>query len=127
MTNASRTIEEYLSPNLRYLDNLVATCKLVALGSKLRVVYSGAPVVDLRVESRYPHQHRDKVKIHNALVHKWLGTNYPKVLYIDFWNLTADGVNRTSDGFHSVSDINMIKATYILNVMDGMRSEEGAW
>jgi hypothetical protein len=29
-------------------------------------------------------------------------------------------VNRTSDGFHSLSDINMIKSNYLLNVMESL-------
>ena len=43
-----------------------------------------------------------------------------RVLYIDLYNLTLDGVSRTSDGFHSLSDVNMIKASYVLNIMDAM-------
>lgn len=29
-------------------------------------------------------------------------------------------LNHTSDGFHSLTDINMIKATYVMNIMDAM-------
>jgi hypothetical protein len=36
-------------------------------------------------------------------------------------------VNRTSDGFHSLSDVNMIKASYVLNVMDSMSRPGGSY
>ena len=169
MTNATKTIEEYLKPSLQSIVNIALSCKVVELGPLLRIVFSGAPVVSTKVESKvtfsnpfhhipysvssypmlciiifhtpyhhiscfpfhcfrpqYPHQRRDKVKSHNSYVHKWLTLHYPRVLYTDFWNLTADGVNRTSDGFHSLSDINVIKATYLLNIMDKM-AENNSW
>ena len=78
------------------------------------------------IEKLYPQQHRSNVKIHNLHIHGWLVNHYPHVLYIDVYNLTKNGTDHTSDGFHSLSDVNMIKASYILNVMDAM-SRNGSW
>lgn len=86
----------------------------------MRIVFSGIPVVDKVVEKKYPHQHRSLIKVQNLYIHRWLDRYYPRVLYIDLYNLTLDGTERTSDGFHSLSDVNMMKATYVLNLMDGM-------
>jgi hypothetical protein len=51
------------------------------------------PVVHKLVEEKYPHQNRDYVKRHNLQVRNWLAEHYSSVLYLDFWNLTADGIN----------------------------------
>jgi hypothetical protein len=126
-TNATHTINNYLQPALAKITRLINSCTInPSLGSKMRVIYIGAPVVSSHIEKLYPQQHRSNVKIHNLHVHGWLVNHYPHVLYIDVYNLTKNGTDHTSDGFHSLSDVNMIKASYILNVMDAM-SRNGSW
>ena len=120
-TNATLTIHSYLQPALAKISRLISSCTIDRyLGEKMRVIYIGVPVVSARIEKLYPQQHRNNVKIHNVQVRQWLADNYPYVPYIDMYNLTKNGTDHTSDGFHSLSDVNMIKASYILNVMDVM-------
>ncbi len=120
-TNATYTIQNYLQPALAKISRLINSCTVNrSLGKKMRVIYIGVPVVSARIEKLYPQQHRNNVQIHNVHVRQWLDDNYPYVLYVDIYNLTKNGTDHTSDGFHSLSDVNMIKASYILNIMDAM-------
>ena len=126
-TNATQTVRNYLQPTLAKISRLIKSCTINPnLGEKMRVIYIGLPVVSVRIEKLYPQQHRSNVQIHNSIVQRWLKEYYPYVLYIDLFNLTKNGTDHTSDGFHSLSDVNMIKASYILNVMDAM-SRNGSW
>ncbi len=49
----------------------------------------------------------------------YLVQHFPKVVILNYWNLSDVFVqqNRTSDGFHSLSDSNLIKSMMLLNAM----------
>jgi hypothetical protein len=86
----------------------------------IRVVVSGATVCSETLERMYPFQHRSQALQFNIEVEKWLHHHHPHVVFLDPWNLSRASLNRSSDGFHFLTDYNIITATTLLNLMDRM-------
>ncbi len=56
----------------------------------------------------------------------YLRASFPQVAFLNVWNLTHESLNRTSDGFHQVSDVNLIKVMTILNTMKALHDRDHA-
>ena len=91
------------------------------------MIISGIGVCDHFLQQLFPHQNTTAAIAYNARLKKLVKLTYPAlpIVMIDFLNVTeraiADG--RTSDGHHFLSDVNLIKAMSILNVMERMAVE----
>jgi hypothetical protein len=117
-TNASVVINDYLSPDITTLKEWFRDCP-----EKLLLTYTGATVSSEYLEELYPHQRREKVRAFNDHVRTWLAANHPAVVFLDPYNITFSaiypsvGVSRSSDGFHLISDFNILYANVLLNLM----------
>lgn len=69
-----------------------------------------------KVVEQFKHQSNEHAAKFYAAVHNYLAENYPSVKLLNLLSLTSEGINR-SDGFHSFSDINLLKAMMVLNAM----------
>jgi hypothetical protein len=87
---------------------------------RVKILFSGSTVCTDEVEKKYPYQHRTVVRQYNKDMSNWFSSNYRGSQSLDFWNLTLESLNRTSDGFHQLTDVNMIKVIGILNMMNYM-------
>lgn len=86
-------------------------------------VVSGVPANSERITAAYPDQSDGNTAFYNLNMVKRLKRWYPQVLYLNFWNLTHEAVlaHRTSDGYHQLTDTNIIKTMALLNVMKLVR------
>ena len=118
-TNALKTISNFIQPSMAEVEQLMKECSLHVRDryKYFRFAYIGVPVISTAMEARYPHQDRINASIFNAQMRNYLYQSYPEVTYLDFWNITKDAEDRTSDGFHKLSDINMMQAVTLLNIM----------
>ena len=88
----------------------------------LHLVRFGVTVCVEELETRYPHQKRNLIQAHNADLSIWLKDNYPEVTFLDPYSATLDAMSdaiapRSADGFHFLSDFNVLYANTILNLM----------
>jgi hypothetical protein len=66
---------------------------------------------------KYPHQNHHKAAHFYHIVDLFLQSFHPNVQLINFLALTKEGNNRSHDGYHSFTDINILKAVIVLNHM----------
>jgi hypothetical protein len=85
--------------------------------NKIHYIFSGATVSSTALVKRYPGQADEFVATYNANMTKWFQDHYPDVKPINFFNLTKEGNSRTSDGLHSLTDVALMKAMTVLNLM----------
>jgi len=117
--NATRTISELLAPTL---SGIRSTCTLGnrTFSKQVRTVVSGVNWVTKMNADKYPHQAPKYGLAHNRGIAEYLGNEFPSAKMISFWNMTMEAANRTSDGFHHLTDINLMKAMILINIMDLM-------
>ena len=118
-TNPSQTIDKLLNKSMRHLQKVLRECGLEhQLGREIQVLFSGVQSVAPSLEAAYPHQSAANVIAFNSALSSYISKHYPFILMIDFTAMSFDGVNRTSDGFHKLSDINAMQAMSLVNVMN---------
>lgn len=102
-----------------FLDNIMVDFarRFYHCYDRIRFLYSGGTSSTNDLVQKYPHQSDEKVIQFNSDIKNWFNKKYPFVLVLDFFNLTWESHNHTSDGFHHLSDVNLIKAMTLLNSM----------
>jgi len=110
-------ITTFLDPIMNKLQSELSSC-----WERVKILFSGATVCSDEVVKKYPHQNRANVAEFNKNMATWLKEHHPRVESVDFFNLSAESVNsgRTADGFHSLTDVNLLKAVTVLNIMHRM-------
>jgi hypothetical protein len=96
--------------------NVIQT-RLKECMERVKIVYVGATVCSDAVVRKYPHQNKGHILDFNAKMKQWFTQHHPEVLHVQYWNVSNDASARTSDGFHPLSDINLLKAVTTLNIM----------
>lgn len=81
---------------------------------RLVILWGGMSVQSRLLDSHYPHQSREQVKVFNEITSRKMAEEF-QVESLDWFNLTAEAPK--SDGFHSLTDVNLLKAMYILHYM----------
>lgn len=122
-TSSQIAIPTSFEPYLKRITSKMRECHgggVLNPDTHLRIVFAGAPVNLPAIEKKYPSQRRDRVARYNDEVAAWLHQEYPLAMTLNFYNMTLEAVNRTSDGFHSLTDVNVMKVTSILAMMDRM-------
>ena len=105
------TINEVIEPFLSELRDAKLACPNVTF----HVVFMGLGSQSRSLDLKYPHQSRELTANFNAEVSGFLKETHG----MDFIDVSS--LNRsapTSDGYHFLSDVNLIKAMYVLNYMD---------
>ena len=126
-SKADRFFEEFIRQTIEEIKRIVSTCAH-PIRHKVRVILSGIGACDDFLQKRFPYQNTSAVIRFNARVEELVNLTYPTlpIVTMDFLKVTewaiADG--RTSDGYHFLSDVNLIKAMSILNVMERMAVEQ---
>jgi hypothetical protein len=118
----AETIQRYVDPLLHQLNSTRCPGKQSpsSVSQRYKVAFIGLPASDSEVAQRYPKQESHAAMRFNAEMKQYLELHHSYVKTFDFWNLTWSGIARTSDGFHSMTDINIMKAMYVLNAMNLM-------
>jgi hypothetical protein len=114
-TNPDDTIAKFLKPAFEHLHKQLSACR-----HRVHVIVSGTTTCSDTVVKTYPFQHQKNSIRHNQVVREWLRENHPGVLFLDYIQLSAAeiAVNSTSDGFHFLSDYNIITANVFLNILN---------
>jgi hypothetical protein len=87
---------------------------------KVEVIWLGyATSQTPALEDKYPYQSVDHILEFNAFTRNYVqmqsnAMGFPLVI-LDWLNLTY--TSQTSDGFHGLTEVNLVKASHILNVM----------
>ena len=116
-TDPERTRAAFLSPILEHVRALQAACPH---RNEWRIVWLAGAAQSRLLDARYPHQSREQMADFNRrMADTLLGLGIP---VIESWNLTLNAA--TSDGLHFLTDVNMQRATSILNFLSlSMQSE----
>jgi hypothetical protein len=83
--------------------------------NKLRVLWVAFSSQSRSLDKRYPHQSRENATLFNEEMNAQVQEAIPNVTIIEWWNLTLDA--QTSDGFHFLTDVNLLKANHFLHVI----------
>ena len=112
-----------MNANLTYLGYLMPvfehpSFKECVRRGKARVIWVAPTAQSTKLDERYPHQERSAVLEFEREIQAELGASgyRDEVVTLDWWNLTKD--SPTSDGLHSMTDINLAKASQILYLAD---------
>ena len=107
--------QTFLQPMLSRLAEAKKKCSYAV---KYVLVYSGVPANSAAVAAKYPDQCDWCTENFNRDMDKYLSQHFPEVVFLNFWNLTHEIMlqNRTADGFHQLSDSNLIRTMMVLNV-----------
>ena len=109
--NFSRIVEAFLDPILSTAEQLRSTC---AHPSPWSVVWAGSSVQGRVLDQVYPHQAREVTRDLDERLSSYLLERF-QVPTLPLWNLTAGAA--TSDGFHYLSEANLLKAVALLHFM----------
>lgn len=125
-TNAETFLYLLVLPIFESINRTVTSCPY-NISSTIRIAMSGVNICDKSVSAKYPTQSdANSIRFTHRLV-ELLREKYPlvPVVVIDFLSVTGEAIagGRTSDGYHFLSDINLIKAMTILNVMRAMAED----
>lgn len=74
------------------------------------------------LDAQYPHQSRDSASAFNAHVISYLHEQPFPIYILDQYNLTMDA--QTSDGFHYLSDVNLLKVYFIVHLASRLKQEQ---
>lgn len=121
-TDPQHYYNNYLKPSLTSINFDMAICPW---RSRHYIFYSGVPASSPGVAAIKPHQSEDKTIDFNAYIETHLRSDFPMVTVLNYWNLTNEVMQggRTADGFHQLSDGNLIKSMVLLNAMKLMSIE----
>ena len=105
-----RTVDAFLRPAVERLKEAARKCPQV----EVTVAWGSTGVQTRALDGPYPHQSREAAKVFNS----YLAAEATKlsVPLFDYWELTNEAA--TSDGFHHLSDVNLLRALYILNFLE---------
>jgi len=104
---------------IQRVRSLRKACKNTASFSRVYLVYSGVGAQSARLDKEYPHQSTDRAIQFNELITKAILPSNVHVL--DFINLTMNA--RSTDGTHSVTDVNLYKANTFLHLIKALSED----
>ena len=112
--NATRAVSRWFRPLLTQLEYLQQHCSQ-SVPVTLHVVVLGMEAQARKLDGAYPRQSRELTALFNAELQPFLRSANVR-LVLDFHNLTSYAA--TSDGFHYLTEVNVLKANYLLNLME---------
>ena len=108
---AQRAISDGILPLMAEIDEAAGACPRV----KFHKAFIGLHAQSRNLDHRYAFQARELTVHFNVEVSRYLREEHA-MDYFDPWNLTKNAP--TSDGYHQLSDVNLVKAMYLLNYLD---------
>jgi hypothetical protein len=111
-TNASMTLAKLVDPILNH-----PTFQKCLQLNKIRVVWVSYGAQSRQLDEKYPLQTRENAKKFNLMMEQELlmKRSRANISIIDWWTLTAEA--QTSDGFHFLTDINLVKVNHFVHVI----------
>lgn len=119
--------KKYYSKLKRMMDSLKRNLENCPhkTSDHFRIVFTGVPIVSPAVENKYPLQIRSRAVDFYHEMARLLHNDFPQIVTVSFLRLTEYASNHgyTADGFHQLSDTNLIKAMTMLNLMRAMAAD----
>ena len=112
-SDAKATINGVIRPIMEEVKQAATACPHV----KLHVAWIGLGAQSRSLDELYPHQRREKVAAFNEAVSAFWSAEYDAP-HLDVWNLTRNAPS--SDYYHYLSDVNALKAMYLMNLLDSL-------
>ena len=110
--DVNRTIQEFVEPNLKAIAAASFKCSTV----KTLVSWGTMGAQARTLDKRFPKQARENTLLFNEATVEYILHRNSDIVIFDWWQLTCGGM--TSDGLHLLTDVNVIKALYIVNYLD---------
>lgn len=91
---------------------------------QLRYIWFTEEPEEIAVYKKYVHQSEQNIAAYNAALHDFFLSDRMKNeswAFLNSTQITRDGAY--SDGFHPLTESNIIRAMYILNIIDMMRQQ----
>lgn len=107
--NATLAAEVLIRPFMAALLRSNQRCP----STRLLVQWGSLPAQGRWLDGRYPNQAENLAVDYNARTAQLVASEFGGITSMDWWNLTRHAA--TSDGLHALSDVNLIKAQYVLN------------
>ena len=109
-SNRGMTMDRFIRPLLDTVNSVHDKC---AHRFVLHWVLTGAPAQSRLLDGKFPQQQRERVAAYNAemdgeMQQRGIGTMH-------YWNMTLNAA--TSDGFHYLSDVNLLRASSMINYL----------
>ena len=109
--NFTRLREEFVDPNVAIIRNANKGCPNIPV----HFVFGGLGGQARRVDPIFPQQSCENVRLFNDALTSYVSATYNQPSF-DYLELTRDAM--TSDGVHFLSDVNLVKAAYLLHWLD---------
>jgi hypothetical protein len=117
-SSAKVTMEKHVDIMVTSLTKIQQTC---LFKYALHFVFMGYDAQSRKLDKAYPNQSRENATLFNSEMEVLISDRFPKskgfnITFLNFWNMTRD--SQSSDGFHYLSDVNLVKAMVLFNHMD---------
>ena len=113
MMNATETFEQMIRPILDHPKYRECVNR-----QKVRTIWLSATAQSTKLDERFPHQSRKSALTFEQKMQSLLDASQfaEGITTLDWWSLTAD--SPTSDGLHSLTDVNLAKTAQVLYLAD---------
>lgn len=116
--DANNAINSFIEPTLNALQQQQRDCPH---RYRVHVVWVGLSVQVRELDAQYPHQSRERALVFNKHIEDhFMARRGFTVTTLDVWNMTEDAAS--SDGQHFLSDVNLQKAMYVVNLMQALQT-----
>ena len=110
--NATDTFDSLIQPVITH--DRFHEC--LSLG-KIRLIWLAMTAQSRLLDDPYSHQKRENAVVFNEEIRKsFIEAGYPDILILDWYNMTND--SQTSDGLHSLTEVNLAKASQLLYLVE---------
>ncbi|KAL7465163.1 hypothetical protein ACHAXS_005489 [Conticribra weissflogii] len=113
--NSTLTIQSLIEPVITHPNFIDCACS-----GKLRFIWIAMHAQAKEMDAIWPHQSRENAVLFNENIKQsFIDAGIlpgQDVLILDWWNMTKD--SQSSDGLHSLSDVNLAKAAQLLYLAD---------
>ena len=117
--SATATMQKFILPSLKIVNDTIKSdiCRHKNVSwNMLRFVFMGVPIVHPAVTRKYPSQNAERVRLFDMEIRTFVG-DIPNFYVVNFTTMTSEAIMRTSDGFHALTDVNLMKVISLLNIM----------
>ena len=106
---------DVLEPLLAEVEQASLSCPHI----RFHVAVAGLGAQSRHLDAKYPFQAREGSAQFNEKLFEFTKGRYS---FFDAWNLTRNAP--TSDGYHYLTDVNLVKAMYLLNYLEMTTTSE---
>ena len=117
--SSATVITKVIKPYMEHINATLKNCQY-GIRSKIHFLLFGLPAVNTILQQKYPQQNHTLIKQYHKEIEAYLMTAPIQTIFLDFFEVTREAIEdgRTSDGFHLLTDINIVKVLTVVHVMN---------